>query len=72
MTFRGLALRHSEWRNRGLCVCVCFFYAENGAILFQPPINHPPSPPPLPPFCCLMTSPLPGHSVGFLVRFLAS
>ena len=68
MTFRGLALRHSEWRNRGLCVCVCFFYAENGATLFQPPINQPP----LPPFCCLMTSPLPGHIVGFLVRFLAS
>ena len=43
MTFRGLALRHSEWRNRGLCVCVCvFFYAENGATLFQPPIKHPP------------------------------
>ena len=49
MTFRGLALRHSEWRNRGLCVCVCFFNAENGAILFQPPITHPPIPPP-PPF----------------------
>ena len=29
-----------------VCVCVFFFYAENGAILFQPPINHPPSPPP--------------------------
>ena len=51
-----------------VCVCVCvFFYAENGATLFQPPIKHPP-----PPFCCLMISPLPGHSVGFLVRFLAS
>ena len=28
------------------CVCVCvFFYAENGATLFQPHINRPPPPP---------------------------
>ena len=30
LTFRALALRQSDWRNCGLCVC---FYAENGVTL---------------------------------------
>ena len=30
MTFRALALRQSEWRNYGLCVCL---YVKSGAKL---------------------------------------
>ena len=44
MTFRGLALRHSEWRNRGLCVCVCVFFFMQKMELhyFNLPLNIPP------------------------------
>ena len=48
MTFRGLALRHSEWRNRGLCVCVCvfFFMQKMELYYFNLPLTIPPPPPP--------------------------
>ena len=45
MTFRGLALRHSEWRNRGLCVCVCFFMQKMELHYFNLTLTIPPSPP---------------------------
>ena len=46
MTFRGLALRHSEWRNRGLYVCVCVFFMQKMELhYFNLPLTIPPPPP---------------------------